>query len=88
MQTHGPVWLPLIVVIYDKITKSVGFQRKTTKEVITMKKISLIISFLQLLIDASNFIILNNIPNYLDTIKQWVVCRAEPLYMTYKRNLS
>ena len=53
-----------------------------------MKKISLIISFLQLLIDASNFIILNNIPNYLDTIKQWVVCRAEPLYMTYKRNLS
>jgi len=53
-----------------------------------MKKISLIISFLQLLIDASNFIILNNIPNYLDTIKQWVACRAEPLYMTYKRNLS
>lgn len=88
MQTHGPVWLPLIVVIYYKIAKSVGFQRKTTKEVSTMKKISLIISFLQLLIDASNFIILNNIPNYLDTIKQWVVCRAEPLYMTYKRNLS
>lgn len=88
MQTHGSVWLLLIVVIYYKITKSVGFQRKTTKEVITMKKISLIISFLQLLIDASNFIILNNISNYLDTIKKWVACRAEPLYMTYKRNLS
>lgn len=53
-----------------------------------MEKISLIISTLQLLIVASNFIILNNIQNYLDTITRWVACMAEPLYMTYKRNLS
>ena len=79
MQTHGLMWLPLIVVIYFKMTKTVSFQKKTTSEVITMEKISLIISTLQLLIDVSNFIILNNIQNYLDTITRWVACMAEPL---------
>lgn len=79
MQTHGLMWLPLIVVIYYKMTKTVRFQKKTTSEVITMEKISLIISTLQLLIDALNFIILNNVQNYLDTITRWVACMTEPL---------
>jgi cell wall-associated hydrolase len=73
------MWLPLIVVIYYKMTKTVRFQKKTTSEVITMEKISLIISTLQLLIDALNFIILNNVQNYLDTITRWVACMTEPL---------
>ena len=79
MQPHGLMWLPLIVVIYYKMTKTVRFQKKTTSEVITMEKISLIISTLQLLIDALNFIILNNVQNYLDTITRWVACMTEPL---------
>lgn len=61
------------------MTKTVRFQKKTTSEVITMEKISLIISTLQLLIDALNFIILNNVQNYLDTITRWVACMTEPL---------